>query len=132
MKPSRGLIAIIDDDEGVRDSLALLLTLAGYAVRAYDSAEAFLNRWPEAPDCLILDQVMPGMTGLELASHLRGEGDAVPILLISGWLSATIESSAAQLSIRTLRKPIDEAFLLSFAEGSVREMRSAGALRGAD
>ena len=61
---------------------------------------------------------MPGMTGIELAAQLRREKNRVPILLISGWISAALASNAAQVSVETLIKPLDETLLLSFVERS--------------
>ncbi len=115
--PSRH-VAVIDDDEGMRDSLVILLSAFGYKTRAYASAQEFLGSRPDAPACLIVDQVMPGMTGIELAAQLRREKNRVPILLISGWISAALASNAAQVSVETLIKPLDETLLLSFVERS--------------
>jgi two-component system response regulator FixJ len=121
MQQRRGRVAIIDDDEGVREPLTFFLLAAGYAARSYDSAQSFLASWTDAPDCLIVDQLMPGMTGLELAAQLRREGNAIPVLLISGWICAAFASNAAQISVETLAKPVDETLLLSFVDNSVCE-----------
>jgi FixJ family two-component response regulator len=56
--------------------------------------------------CLIVDQHMPGMTGLELAEQLRAEGNIVPIILITGWPSRTVYVRAAELGVeQALEKP---------------------------
>jgi FixJ family two-component response regulator len=112
-----GPVAVVDDDSAVLDSLKFLLELAGYKVGTYDSAMAFLKDRASRPACLILDQHMPQMTGLELAAKMRTQGMATPILLISGALSSSIIARAAQIGIeRVLGKPPAEDDLLNFVE----------------
>ncbi len=109
--------AVVDDDAAVLDSLKILLEASGYTVGAYSSAEAFLHDPAARPACLILDQHMPRMTGLELTAHLRTRGVEIPILLMSGQLSPAIVAGAAQLGIQlVLEKPPSEADLLSFVD----------------
>jgi FixJ family two-component response regulator len=108
-------VAVVDDDDAVRDSLKLLIEVAGYSVGAYESATAFLEDRAVRPVCLILDQHMPRMTGLELAAHLRAEGRDIPILLVTGAPSPAIVARAAQLGIvRVVEKPPVEDDLMSF------------------
>ncbi len=113
----RGGVAIVDDDPAVLDSLQFLLELAGFPADTYTSALAFLAERTKPPACLILDQHMPQMTGLELAAHLRSEGIMVPILLITGAPAPAISSRASQLGIeRVLEKPPTEEDLLTFVQ----------------
>jgi two-component system response regulator FixJ len=110
-----GIVAIVDDDLAVLDSLKFLLEVVGYRVSTYASANAFLSDGARNPACLIIDQHMPGMTGLELAQRLRDEGTSLPILLITGSPSPAIVARAAQLGIvNVLEKPPEEADLLNF------------------
>jgi len=110
-----GVVAIVDDDPAVRDSLKFLLEVAGHTVDAYASATAFLEDHASQPSCLILDQHMPTMTGLELAARLRTEGWRIPILLITAQPSSAINTRAAELNIsNVLEKPLAEADLLNF------------------
>jgi two-component system, LuxR family, response regulator FixJ len=110
-----GSVAVVDDDPAVLDSLKFLLELAGYRVGAYGSAMAFLEDRALQPACLILDQHMPHITGLELAAKLRTQGKTAPILLISGAVSPAIITRAAQIGIeKVLGKPPPEDELLSF------------------
>jgi len=116
---SPGVVAIVDDDRAVLDSLRFLLEVIGYQVVTHASAEAFLNdrgaSHMSGPTCLILDQHMPRMTGLELARALRDDGDEIPILLITGSPSPAIAQRAAQLGIvDVLEKPPEEEDLLNF------------------
>jgi FixJ family two-component response regulator len=113
-------VIVVDDDAGVRDSLAFLLETHGHDVTAYDSATAFLQDRPERPACLIVDMYMPAMSGLQLAARLRGEGDTVPILLVTGAASTAIASAAAQVGIaRVLGKPASQDDLLAFVDANV-------------
>jgi len=115
-----GGVAIVDDDEAVRDSLKFLIEVAGYGVGAYGSAQAFLEDRTASPACLILDQHMPGMTGLELAAQLRAENREMPILLVTGAPSPAIMARAAQLGIvKVLEKPPIEDDLMNFIAGSM-------------
>ena len=110
-----GVVAIVDDDLGVLDSLQFLLEAAGHAVAAHTSAEAFLQTRAVRPRCLILDQHMPTMTGLDLAARLRSDGVDIPILLITAQPSATIVARAREVGIEmVLEKPLAENDLLDF------------------
>ncbi len=110
-----GIVAIVDDDQAVLDSLKFLLEVVGYKVAVHASAKHFLDDRKTRPACLIVDQHMPAMTGLELAKHLRDAGYDIPVLLITGSPSPAIVNRAAQLGIvSVLEKPPDEADLINF------------------
>lgn len=110
-----GIVAIVDDDPAALDSLKFLLEVIGYQVATYATAAQFLDDHANAPACLIIDQNMPGMTGLELAQKLRDGGDDIPILLITGSPSPAIVARATQLGIvNVLEKPPEESDLLGF------------------
>ncbi len=109
------IVAVIDDDPAVLDSLRFLLEATGHRVVTYSSAATFLADCGTPPACLILDQHMPQMTGLELAAELRAIGHGIHILLITASASPAIIARAAQLGIeRVLEKPLREDDLLSF------------------
>ena len=109
------IVAVVDDDHGVRDSLKFLLESLGHKVAAFASAAAFLADRTLRPACLIVDHHMPQMTGLELAAQLLLEGTNIPFLLMTGAPSPEIFSRAAQLGIwGVLVKPFDEHDLLEF------------------
>jgi two-component system, LuxR family, response regulator FixJ len=109
------VVTVIDDDHGVRDSLRFLLEAAGHTVATFASAAAFLADRVLRPACLIVDQHMPHMTGLELAELLHGEGTNIPLLLMTGAPSPAILSRAAELGIETvLVKPFNADDLLRF------------------
>jgi FixJ family two-component response regulator len=108
-------VAIVDDDDAVRDSLQFLLEIVGHPVVTFASAAEFLKADLQHIACLILDQHMPEMTGLELAERLRVDGIGIPILLITAAPSSAIVARAAELGIkRVLEKPRTEEDLLAF------------------
>ena len=78
-------IAVIDDDDAVRDSLGALLEAEGYAVTSYASGPAFLESLAEAPPaCALVDVRMPGMDGLELQRRLADAAPSLPVIIITG------------------------------------------------
>jgi FixJ family two-component response regulator len=107
-------IAIVDDDAPVLKSLSRLLRGRGFRVMAYTSAEDFLAaRSTELPDCLIVDQRMPGMTGLELLLRLEQEGTRVPAIVITAYGDAlTSERCSEAGAIAWLVKPLQLPTLL--------------------
>ncbi|HET8997446.1 MAG TPA: response regulator [Acetobacteraceae bacterium] len=109
-------IALVDDDSAVRDSMRFLLEIEGYDILDFPSAAEFLDECAlDRIRGLILDHHMPLMTGLELAAHLRKQGNAIPILLITGSPSPAIVARAAELGIdKVLEKPPSETDLLQF------------------
>ena len=110
-----GIVALVDDYAAMLDSLRSLLEVEGFAVVAYASPTAFLADRSLRPACLIVDQQMPELTGLDLVAQLRREGSSIPVLLMSGLLPDDIARRAADLGIETvLAKPLDEDALLRF------------------
>jgi two-component system response regulator FixJ len=108
-------VAVVDDDPAVLDSLRFLLEAAGHRVATYPSAVAFLADCVTPPACLILDQHMPQMTGLELAAELRAAGRPTHILLITALAAPAVVARAARLGIeKVLEKPLQEDDLLGF------------------
>lgn len=78
-------VFIVDDDPAIRSSLARALQLRGFRVQTYESAIRFLDQFDgNAFGCLILDQGLPGMTGLELQKHLNERRSNLPIIFITG------------------------------------------------
>jgi FixJ family two-component response regulator len=78
------LISVVDDDCSVRESLARLIRSVGFAVRIFESAEAFLSSGRDGhTDCLILDIRMPGMSGLELQRELSVSDSDLSVIFIT-------------------------------------------------
>ena len=111
-------VAVVDDDQAVRDSLRFLLEVIGYTVEIFASAAEFLLANVRHFACLILDHHMPDMTGLELARRLRADGAVIPILLITGSPSPTIAANAVELGIKVLDKPPSEEALIDFIDAT--------------
>jgi two-component system response regulator FixJ len=115
---SDSLVAIVDDDDAVLDSLRFLLEVAGLRVITYHSASDYLADTEARPDCLILDQHMPDMTGLELVERLRADGVPLRVMLITGLNSPRLRGRAAALGVaKVLEKPPAERELLEFIAG---------------
>lgn len=80
-----GIVHIVDDDEGLRSSLALLIESVGLRASAFGSAADFLEHYrSEEQGCLILDIRMPGMSGLDLQEELNRRGVVLPVIFITG------------------------------------------------
>jgi len=109
------VVHLIDDDEAVRHALAFLLTGAGFAVRAYDSAGAFLDAIPGVqPGCIVTDVRMPGMSGLELQSRLQESAVCLPMIVMTGHGDVPLAVAAMKAgAIDFLEKPFNDAVLIA-------------------
>jgi two-component system, LuxR family, response regulator FixJ len=106
MTISHPIIAVVDDDAAVRNSLKFSLEIDGFAVRTYASADELLSAGSLMDvQCLIIDQDMPRMRGLELAAALREQGVEVPVLLISGRMTPAVSRDASVAGIPIIEKP---------------------------
>jgi FixJ family two-component response regulator len=114
-KHTRDLLAVIDDDESVRESLPDLLREFGYAVRGFASAEEFLEEdHIDRAKCLILDIALPGMSGPDLQVELQRRGREIPIIYISAQTDETIgPRMLARGAVGYLPKPFSERALLA-------------------
>lgn len=107
-------IHIIDDDAAMRDSLAFLLDVNGYAAKAFETADDFLkDEAGRTSNCVISDIRMPGMNGIELVRKLRSEGAACPVILITGHGDVALAVEAMKAGAADfIEKPFDDAALL--------------------
>ena len=108
------LVAIVDDDEGMREAIKSLLASAGFMAESFSSAEEFLNstRLSET-SCLILDVQMPGVNGLELQSQLDREHRRIPIIFITAHANQEARSEAMRAgAVAFLEKPFSEESLM--------------------
>jgi FixJ family two-component response regulator len=108
------LVAIVDDDESVRESLPDLLREFGFATHSFSSAEEFLtsDRLVQT-GCLILDVAMPGMTGFDLQRELNLRGHRIPIIFISARKDEVVRRRAFQQgAVEFLFKPFSDTALL--------------------
>ena len=113
VKPAR--IAVVDDDESVRESLPDLLRACGYAVTVVSSAEEVLaSSFIGKTDCLILDIAMPGMDGLALQQELLRRQHSIPIIFITGNRDESIRLAVLEAGgVDCLFKPFSEKALLN-------------------
>lgn len=100
-------VVLVEDDHAVRQSLAFTLELEGFTVLALDSGEALVScDLPPGPACLVLDQHMAGLTGLDALAELRRRGAGLPAFLITSHPSAAVRTQAAALKARIVEKPL--------------------------
>jgi FixJ family two-component response regulator len=120
----RSIIAIVDDDDAVRESFQFALGLEGFNVRAYSNGDDFFSALPtDVPVCVIVDQQMPDTTGLEIAARLRADGLQLPIILLTGGLDSVLSSRALALGINhVLGKPPPEGDLVRLLRICLSEM----------
>jgi FixJ family two-component response regulator len=111
---TRLLIAIVDDDESVRESLPDLVRQYGFEVRAFSSAEEFLASDDlDKTRCLILDVGMPGMSGTDLWRELKRQRQEKPIIFITANRDEAFRQLALeQGAVECLFKPFSDADLL--------------------
>jgi two-component system, LuxR family, response regulator FixJ len=109
------VVHVVDDDEAVRDSVGLLLESAGFPVRTYESATAFLKSVSgESIGCVLTDVRMPELDGLELQRRLAGIGVTLPVIVMTGHGDVPIAVEALKAGAADfLEKPFDDAQLLA-------------------
>jgi two-component system, LuxR family, response regulator FixJ len=127
-----GTIFVVDDDEAVRDSLALLLETVGLEVEAFASAADVLARCKKArPACVVTDVRMPGMDGLELQQRLSKLHADVPVIVITGHGDVPLAVQAMKAgAIDFIEKPFSDDVILASIEsaaGSRHVKKSGGA-----
>lgn len=115
------IVAIIDDDDEVRDVLQVLLEDAGHTVETYKSGREFLtNAHLDELACMVVDQRMPDMSGVAVISAVADTGMSIPSLLITGAPDAEIARAAENIGAMTLlQKPLSPQELLRFVSFSV-------------
>ena len=122
--PTKPVVAVIDDDYRVLESLADLLESAGYGVRLFASAKQFLDTAFADVDCVISDIGMPELDGLALQQIIRNSRPTLPVILITGRHEfATAEREAARGGRLLFEKPFDRQELLA-AIGSALQASS--------
>lgn len=119
--PERPLVSVVDDDESVRESLPDLLREFGFDAIVFSSAEDFLSsdRLGQTK-CLILDIVMPGISGLELQQELTRRRESVPIIFITGQRDAANRDQAFRNgAVQFLYKPFTDTALLDALNSAI-------------
>ena len=113
--PHNPVIAIVDDDESFRHTTISFIRSLGYSAAAFPSADAFINsNVVENTDCLITDVQMPGMSGIELQSHLIAQGHRVPVIFVTAFPEMEARGHVLRAgAIRFLGKPFGDQNLIS-------------------
>ena len=117
----RPLVAIVDDDISVRESLPDLLQQVGFAVQAFASAEAFLTSdAADATRCLVLDVGLPGMSGPDLQRELVRRGKRVPIVFITAKVDGSLQPRLlAAGAVACLFKPFNDTALIEAIDAAI-------------
>lgn len=132
--PLSPLIHLIDDDDAVRNSLALLISTVGLRVQGWSDPQQFLREFPRNDiGAIVLDVRMPGISGLTLLETLVAQGVDQPVIMLTG--HGTVEmcrrafkSGAAEF----LEKPVDDEALLEALQNAVRQHVKSRERLGAD
>jgi len=122
MKGSVPTVHLIDDDDSFRTAIARVLQFAGYRIREYSSAEAFLLQQSARSDsgCILLDLRMPGPSGLELHEAIGRMEDALPVVFVSGHGDVVSTARAMKTgAVDFLVKPVDRDSLLAAVSAAV-------------
>lgn len=123
----KNTVYIVDDDASVRDSLALLLSLRGYATLVFANAEDFLGALrADWSGCVVADIRMPGMSGLELQERLQAQVPALPVVVITahGDVTAARRAFLAQ-AVDFIEKPFDAEQLVAAIERALANQSAA-------
>lgn len=115
-------IHIVEDDPGVSDSLLMLLRNMGHEASAYPDAEAFFRAEPPgARDTIIIDLLLPGISGARVIKWLQNLKDPPQIIAISGQPQAAIEAQLRGVRVpHLLRKPLTGDTISSFLASTTR------------
>jgi FixJ family two-component response regulator len=119
----RALLSIVDDDESVRESLPDLLQEFGFEARVFSSAEEFLSSDSmNRTACLILDIVMPGMTGFDLQRELQLRGQKIPIIFMTAQTDGALRARAFdEGAVSFLLKPFSDTALFAAIKAALLE-----------
>jgi FixJ family two-component response regulator len=122
------VISVIDDDASVRAATNNLLSSHGYLIQTFVSADDFLksNHLDES-SCVIADVQMPGMSGLDLLTHLRAQGYAVPFIFITAFPDDSVRTRALKAgAICFLGKPFTGPALINCIKTALNQHGGAG------
>ncbi|KQW75587.1 two-component system response regulator [Devosia sp. Root413D1] len=126
MSTADTVVHIVDDEEAVRNSLAFLLSGAGFAVRVHESATAFLAIAPQITNgCLITDLRMPDMDGVELLRRLRDADALLPAIVITG-------HGDVQMAVEAMKSGAIDFIEKPFSDDVIIESISRAASRAAE
>jgi len=109
MNETQVRVAIVDDDPSVRSALQRILKVLGVSVEGFASGEQFLAALQDdAPDCVVLDLHMPGLSGLEVQHRINGSGRHLPVVVVTGHHEPGLRRRCLSAGAAVyLRKPVD-------------------------
>jgi two-component system response regulator FixJ len=118
---SSAVVHLIDDDEHVRRALTFLLGTAGFAVRVYESASAFLEKYEQGPiDCVVSDVRMPGIDGLQLLKRLKEMGARTPVIVMTGHADVALAVAAMKAgAVDFIEKPFPDDTLINAVKSAL-------------
>lgn len=119
--PGKALVAVVDDDESIRETTKDLLESAGFSAATFATAESLLrSKLLNHVCCLIADLRMPGMTGLELYRHLVASKRRIPVILISAYADERVWAQAVRADVVCcLAKPFAAEELLACVRAAI-------------
>ena len=103
---TRPVVIVVDDDAAVRNSLEFSLGIEGFATRAFASAGDLLRSPEPGCACYVIDHNLPGMSGFDLITTLRGRHFCAPAILITTHPSAILVERATRAGIPVIEKPL--------------------------
>jgi FixJ family two-component response regulator len=116
------VIAIVDNDEGVRTSLASLVRSLGYEAHTYESGVDFLEQPGDDPACMIADIQMPVITGDELQARLVASGRRFPIILMTAFPTESVRQRVMAAGARCyLSKPSTGEEIIHYLEEALAD-----------
>lgn len=121
-----GIVAIVDDDEPLREALGSVMKAAGFATNTFATAEEFLeSATRRETSCLILDVRLPGMSGIELAKRLADVDSTVPIIFVTAHGDASLRDLVMKSGASGfLNKPVRSDALLREIHAALAKNRT--------
>ena len=113
---ANAVIAIVDDDDLVRASLASLFRSFGVRAEAFSSAASLLSGDLDRFDVVVSDLQMPGFNGLELRRQLSEREVPLPVIIVTAYPERAIDGSGSDEGLLLLEKPVDSARLINCIE----------------
>jgi FixJ family two-component response regulator len=127
-QPPRPTVYVVDDDDAVRRALAFALDLDGFDVETFESGEALLLREPPAVHgCLVLDERLPGISGLDTLRQLRARQVTLPAVFVTSHPKPAFREAAARAATPIIEKPLEGETLITaihrLLDGSIAPQR---------
>jgi FixJ family two-component response regulator len=125
MAGPKEIVFVVDDDVSVREALAGLIRSAGFSVQSFVSAQEFLAfPQPDVPSCLVLDVLLPGLSGIDLQEKLINANVQIPIIFLTGYGDIPMSVRAIKAgALEFLTKPFDDKDLLDAIQQAINRDR---------